>query len=103
MKNKAVVTIGSAKYVIVGAESKEYIEKLAGHVDTKMTELLQVPGMSDLKSAVLTAVNLCDEYFKAIETAENLRLQLRTYFEDASKMKSEINELRRELEQKSRR
>ena len=47
---------------------------------------------------MLTAVNLADELCKAQENADNLRRQLKTYLDEASRAKNEAAELRRKLQ-----
>ena len=49
-------------------------------------------------AAVLAAVNLADQLTKAQEGAENLRRQLKTYLDEASRAKNEAAELRRKLQ-----
>ena len=46
---------------------------------------------------VLTAVNIADEYFKEVEASENLRRQLKEYLEEATKLKMELSEAKREI------
>ena len=46
-------------------------------VDKKMSELMDAAHMGRGDAAVLAAVNIADELYKAQESAENLRRQLR--------------------------
>ena len=46
----------------------------------------------------MAAVNLADQLTKAQEGAENLRRQVKTYLDEASRAKSEAAELRRKLQ-----
>ena len=48
-------------------------------------------------AAVLTAVNLTDELFKAQAAAEQLRGQIKGYLDEASKAQAEVSELKREV------
>ena len=48
--------------------------------------------------ASTAAVNLADQLTKAQEGAENLRRQVKTYLDEASRAKSEAAELRRKLQ-----
>ena len=45
----------------------------------------------------MTALNLGDDYFKALDSAENLRSQLRNYLEESSRMKLELADVKRQL------
>ena len=53
--------------------------------------------ISLVDGAVLTAVNIADEYFKEVEASENLRRQLKEYLEEATKLKMELSEAKREI------
>ena len=53
--------------------------------------------VSLVDGAVLGALNIADEYFKEVEASENLRRQLKEYLEEATKMKMELSEAKREI------
>lgn len=97
MKNSITVNIAGAELRLIGGEDEEYTRKVASHVDAKVNEVLKNGNISLIEAALLSAVNVADEYYKALETAENLRTQLRDYLEDESKLKSELADLKREL------
>lgn len=97
MKNAISVNIGGVELRLVSGENEEYTRRVAAHVDAKVNEVLKSGNFSLVEAAILSAVNISDEYYKALETAENLRTQLKDYLEDGSRMKSEIADLRREI------
>lgn len=97
MKNKVEVTIAGRAYTLVATEADGYVEKVAKYVDEKMNELLASAQVSVIDGAVLTAVNLADDYFKEKETAENLRTQLKEYLDESTRIKSELSEAKREI------
>ena len=67
------VRIYGQEYTISGDKSREYIMKVADHVDQNMHELGQVfPGTPVSSLAVLASVNIADAYF---ETAARLAAQ----------------------------
>ena len=92
MKNRVTVTIAGQEYTLVGTEEASYTEKVAAHV-----EVLSGAHVSLVDGAILAAVNIADEYFKEVEAAENLRRQLKEYLEEATKMKLELSEAKREI------
>ena len=98
MKKKITVSIGGNEYRLISAENEEYTRKIASHVDAKVQDLLAMGNVSIIDAAILTSVNLADEYFKALETADSLRSQVKDYLEDSGRMKMEIADLRRQLE-----
>ena len=97
MKNRVTVTIAGQEYTLVATEEEGYVEKVAQHVDAQMKQVLEGARVSLVDGAVLTAVNIADEYFKEVEASENLRRQLKEYLEEATKMKLELSEAKREI------
>ena len=97
MANRVTMSICGNEYTLVADECSAYMEKVGALVDKKMSELMEVAHMGRGDAAVLAAVNIADELFKAQESAENLRRQLKTYLDEATQAKAEISELKRQL------
>lgn len=97
MENRVTMNICGEEYTLVAEEAPSYMQRVAKYVDGKMSELTGAAKISRNDAAVLAAVNITDELFKAQEAAENLRRQLKTYLDEANQAKSEASELRREL------
>ena len=71
--NKVKVRIYGQEYTIAGSRDEETIRNVAGHVNEKMRELgrgFSSNGQGTL--AVLTAINIADEYFEALEQIQRL-------------------------------
>ncbi len=59
------VEIYGQSYKLRGAGQKDYILKLAEHLDSKMNQVVDSTGTVDsLKVAILAALNIADEYFQ---------------------------------------
>ena len=97
MANRVTMTICGTEYILVAEEDAAYMEKIGSMVDTEMRSLMDSAHMSRDAAAVLAAVNLADQLTKAQEGA-NLRRQVKTYLDEASRAKSEAAELRRKLQ-----
>jgi len=72
--NKVKVRIYGQEYTIAGEKDEETIRKIASHVNEKMRQLgrsFSNNGQGTL--AVLTAINIAEEYFGALETIEELK------------------------------
>lgn len=68
-KNKVSVRIAGNEYVISGAESPEYIQKIALFVDRKLQEITRKNHLlSTSMASVLTSVNMADELFRLSES-----------------------------------
>ena len=98
MANRVTMTICGTEYILVAEEDAAYMEKIGNMVDAEMQKLMDSAHMSRDAAAVLAAVNLADQLTKAQEGAENLRRQLKTYLDEASRAKNEAAELRRKLQ-----
>lgn len=72
--NKVKVRIYGQEYTIAGEKDEETIRKIADHVNERMRELgrsFSNNGQGTL--AVLTAINIAEEYFAALEAVEELK------------------------------
>ena len=97
MENRVVINICGAEYTLVAEEAPSYMQKVGSYGDGKLTEILDSAHVGRTDAAILTAVNIADELFKAQESAEALRRQLKDYLDEAAKAKNEASELRRQL------
>lgn len=89
-KNKVVIRIVGKDYTLVGVESDEYIQKVGLYIDKKMNEILfRNNRLSTSLAAVLTAINVADDFFKSREN------QALTLNENES-IKEELEKLRDE-------
>ena len=72
--NKVNVKIYGQEYVLSGGKSREHIMKVADYVNTKMYEISsEAQGIALSSLGVLAAVNVSDDYFDALEEANNLK------------------------------
>ena len=97
MANRITVSICGDEYTLVADETAAYMQKVGATVDEKMREVMNSAHVSRNDAAVLAAVNLADELYKAQEGTENLRRQLKTYLDEANAAKNEVSDLKRQL------
>lgn len=75
-KNRVTVKIYGQEYTIAGDTPREHIMRVADYVNTKMHEIARaLPGGSVSSLAVLSAVNVADDYFTAVERLSSMKLQ----------------------------
>ena len=91
MENKITISICGEEYTFVAEEAPSYMQKVAAMVDSRMSEILQSTHVSRTDAAVLTAVNIADEYLKSQGS------QLKGYLDEATRAKNEASELKREV------
>ncbi|QIB70084.1 cell division protein ZapA [Aminipila butyrica] len=73
--NKVTVKIFGQEYTIMGSKPREHIMKVADYVDVRMKEISQALNAGPLSSiAVLSAVNIADDYFSALERFQHLEV-----------------------------
>ena len=97
MKNRVVVTIGGKDYTMVAVEDEEYVRRCAALVDQQLQEVTRDSRLSQADAAVLAAMNVADQYLKEMEASENLRRQVKENLEEASALKLELSEAKREI------
>jgi len=97
MENRVTVNICGEEYTLVAEEAPSYMQKVGGYVDAKLSELLSAAKVGRSDAAVLAAVNITDELFKAREATEALRAQIKEYSDEAQRARNECSELKREL------
>ena len=74
MDERVNVKIFGQDYLISGDKDKEDIEKVAEYVDNKMHLIARVTDKRGTGTiAVLTAINITDEYFDAMDEIERLK------------------------------
>jgi cell division protein ZapA len=73
VKNRLTVEIYGQLYRLVGKDSDQHMKAVARYVDDTMKEFAQGnPRLDTTKLAVLSAVNIADDYFKLKEEYESL-------------------------------
>lgn len=98
-KKKVEIRINGMDYTLVSTEEPEYVHRIGHFVDEKMKEILSAnPRLSTAMAAVLTSVNIADEYLKSVEAADNMRTQVQTYIEENFNAKQEIGTLQQECD-----
>ncbi len=77
-KNRTTVEIYGTPYVIIGEEPSSHVRLVASIVDKKMRELYAKNPSLDLnKLAVLTTVNIVNDYVKLLDRVEQLENELK--------------------------
>ncbi len=90
LKNRVEIKIAGKDYTLIGAESDEYIQKIGLYIDKKMSEILrQYSKLSTSMAAVLTAVNVADDYFKVTESEASLKKEIKRLYEIIEELKQD--------------
>ncbi len=96
--NRVALYIGGTEYFLNSDEDTNYVVKVGHEVDRKISDLLeQNSRISTTAAAVFAALDFCDKNFKAEESAQNLRNQIKEYVDDSNRARMEADEARKEV------
>lgn len=94
-KAKYVVKIGDVDYSILSDEPYEYVMKIADFVNERVDKIKkQSVRISTSMAAVLTAINITDDYFKLKRTEDELIKNVVEYTDKIEKLELEIESLK---------
>lgn len=97
-KNKIEVRILGKDYVVKGLESDEYIQRVALYIDKKMNEVSRTDHrLNTALVAVLTSINVADDYFKSIDSYKELQEENKMNTDDLEKTKANMKEALEEV------
>ena len=95
-KNKLTVKINGQEYTITSEESREYMLGVADLVDKTMQQIQKTnPELSTSMTAVLTALNLADDYIRLRRSDEALTKNIVRYTERIKALEEQITKLTR--------
>lgn len=95
--NKVKIAVCGSEYTIATNEEPSYVEQMGEYINDVVTTLMQQnPSLSITKALVLCCLSFQDDLNQANTNADNLRTQVTEYLDDASRYRSEADELRRE-------
>lgn len=97
--NKIKIYLAGKEYTIQTDESVSYVKQLAEALDSKIEDFMQQNDTISVTSAcMLVALGLMDDCIKAASDKDNLRKQVIDYLEEATKSRTEIMELKKEVD-----
>lgn len=97
-KNKVTVFVCGQKLTLLTTESEKYVNDIASKVETSINSLFAASNMSKEKCAVMTALDFCDDEYKARAAMNEIKEQIKEYIEDAAKLREENALLKAEIE-----
>ena len=93
-KTRVDVLIAGKTYTISGYESDEYIQRVGLYVDRKMNEVLKSNNtLSTSIAAILTSINVADDFFKAHENELSFKKEIVTSKLEIERLLEENNTL----------
>lgn len=102
-KNKIVVNIMSKDYTLISDDSIEHMETVAEFVKKKIGDIKSKNRkLNTTTLAVLTALNIADEYFKILEYNEELEKRVESPEYELRMIKDKLHHITREFDEKNR-
>lgn len=103
MRNKVEIRIAGKDYKLVGVDSDEYMQRIGLYVDKKMNEILKRSNnLSTSMAAVLTSLNIAEEYIRTKESEESLKKEFEEVQKSGRQLKERIDNLESEKEKLSK-
>lgn len=97
--NRIKIILAGKEYTIQTEESGSYVKQLSESLNKKIEEFMQENESVSMTSAsMLVALGLMDDCIKAASDKDNLRKQVIDYLEEATRSRTEITELKKELD-----
>ncbi|MDR0315163.1 MAG: cell division protein ZapA [Oscillospiraceae bacterium] len=102
-KNKVRLNICGNDYFIFTDDDVKYVSILGDELDDRISKLLHENSrISITQAAILAALEYADNAKKAVDSADNLRSQIKEYLEDSARYKMEAEVARRDIERLNR-
>ncbi len=98
MSHRVSVTVGGTKYNLISEDPPEYVQEISRYFDEKYDNVTKKGRIPTLSAAILAGLTVTDEYFKSRSSVDSLVNQIKEYVAETTRNRSEIGELRRELE-----
>lgn len=102
-KAKVKLSICGSDYFIFTDDDVKYVTELGNRLDERLSKLVHESSrISITQAAILVALEYADTAKKAVDSADNLRSQIKEYLEDSARYKMEAEVARRDIERLSR-
>ncbi len=97
--NKVKINVAGTNYVINSMDSEQQVLDLAEKLDSDMRRIMeQSPSASITAASVLCALTYLDKLEKSNSSVDNMRNQLKQYFEESRRARAEAEKVKMELE-----
>lgn len=101
MQNRVTVKVAGRNYVLLAQEGEEYVRQVADFVNEQLRQTLEGTEMTQVDCALLTCLNIADQYLKDKDSGENLRQQIKDLLEENAQLKLELHQTKHPRQEKT--
>lgn len=103
MQNRVAVRVAGRNYVLLAQEEEAYVQQVVHFVNDQLRQTLEGSvDMNQVGCALLTCLNLADQYLKDKEIGENLRQQLKALLEENTQLKLQLHQAKHPRQEKGK-
>lgn len=100
---KVRVEICGKEFTLITREDEDYVRDLAKRITKAVDEIIRdTPSLNVSSALSLVCMDYADDLAKGQQNADNLRQQIREYVNEAGRAQSEVESLKKEIEEKER-
>jgi len=97
VKTRVTVQVAGNDYTLLSDEPEEYVQKIAEEINQAIADTMASSRLSVSHAAILAALNIADKANDAVESCIHLREQVKLYLDEATTLKHDLAEARREI------
>ena len=101
MQNRVTVTVAGHNYTLLAEEGEDYVRRVADFVNEQMRQTQEGTEISQLDCALLTCLNIADQYAKDKVSSANLRQQIKDLLEENAQLKMELHQAKHPRQDKN--
>lgn len=102
MQNRVTVNVAGHNYVLLAQEGEAYVNQVADFVNDQLRQTLEGTEMTQVDCALLTCLNIADQYLKDKDSGENLRQQIKDLLEENAQLKMELHQAKYPRQEKGK-
>ncbi|MCL1863132.1 MAG: cell division protein ZapA [Defluviitaleaceae bacterium] len=102
MENKVDVVIGGEIITLKSGEQADYLQRIARYTDKKIQDIKSksvTAAIDDHVCSLLIALNIADDYHKALDKHQKLDAAHKELVEERDKLKEELGKTKKELDE----
>lgn len=102
MQNRVTVNVAGHNYVLLAQEGEAYVNQVADFVNDQLRQTLEGTEITQVDCALLTCLNIADQYLKDKDSGENLRQQIKDLLEENAQLKMELHQAKYPRQEKGK-